>query len=250
MHEFNYRRQYDYEIGEYDLMEKTFIEIARSQTRPFWEGSFNHPFILQLQDGTLPIENFRYYLIQDAYYLRHFSALYKKVAEITEEPALKTQMLENAGHLAEGELAIRANFFEELAVTDDELKGTGVAPTAYHYVSHMYRQLVENNDAIAAASLLPCSWLYFEIGQRLRQLNVTSPVPIYQRWIETYGGEEASEAIEKECALLNRLYAESSQEEKDSMVSAFVISARMEFNFWEMAFNFETWPEGIQHDDK
>lgn len=38
MHEFNYRRQYDYEIGEYDLMEKTFTEIARSQTRPFWEG--------------------------------------------------------------------------------------------------------------------------------------------------------------------------------------------------------------------
>lgn len=189
-------------------------------------------------------------MIQDAYYLRHFSALYEKVAKITEEPALKTQMLENAGHLAEGELAIRANFFEELAVTDDELKGTGVAPTAYHYVSHMYRQLVENNDAIAAASLLPCSWLYFEIGQRLRQLNVTSPVPIYQRWIETYGGEEASEAIEKECALLNRLYAESSQEDQNSMVSAFVVSARMEFNFWEMAFNFETWPEGIQHDDK
>ena len=72
MHEFNCRRQYNYEIGEYDLMKKTFTEIARSQTRPFWEGSFNHPFILQLQDGTLPIENFRYYLIQDAYYLRLF----------------------------------------------------------------------------------------------------------------------------------------------------------------------------------
>ena len=79
---------------------------------------------------------------------------------------------------------------------------------------------------------------------------MTLLVSIYQRWIETYGGEEASEAIEREYALLNRLYAESSQEEKDSMVSAFVVSARMEFNFWEMAFNFETWPEGIQHVDK
>ena len=37
---------------------------------------------------------------------------YEKVAEITEEPALKTQMLENASHLAEGELAIRANFLK------------------------------------------------------------------------------------------------------------------------------------------
>lgn len=229
-------------------MKETFIEIVRKQTTPYWEGSFNHSFIVQLQEGTLPIESFRYYLIQDAYYLRHFSALYKRVAEITSNPILQMQMLDNANDLAKGELAIRANFFEELAITDTELQATGVAPTAYHYVSHMYRQLVENNDVVAAASLLPCSWLYFEIGQRLRQSNMTSPVAIYQAWIETYGGDEAGEAIERECALLNRLYAESSQEEQESMISAFVISARMEFNFWEMAYSFEKWPVGIAND--
>lgn len=229
-------------------MKETFIEIVRKQTTPYWEGSFNHPFIVQLQEGTLPIESFRYYLIQDAYYLRHFSALYKRVAEITSNPILQMQMLDNANDLAKGELAIRANFFEELAITDTELQATGVAPTAYHYVSHMYRQLIENNDVVAAASLLPCSWLYFEIGQRFRQSNVASPVAIYQAWIETYGGEEAREAIERECTLLNHLYAESSQEDQESMISAFVISARMEFNFWEMAFNFEKWPVGIAND--
>lgn len=229
-------------------MKKTFIETAREQTVPYWEGSFKHPFIVQLQEGTLPIENFRYYLIQDSYYLRHFSALYERVAKITDEPRLRMQMMNNARDLAKGELAIRAKFFEEMAITDEELNETGVAPTAYHYVSHMYRQLIENNDAIAAASLLPCSWLYFEIGERLRAANVTSPVAIYQDWIETYGGEEAREAIEKECALLNRLYAESSKENQENMISAFVISARMEFNFWEMAYKFEKWPAGIAND--
>ena len=52
-------------------MEKSFTEIVREQTTPYWEGSFKHPFIIQLQEGSLPIENFRYYLIQDSYYLIH-----------------------------------------------------------------------------------------------------------------------------------------------------------------------------------
>lgn len=53
-------------------MEKSFTEIVREQTTPYWEGSFKHPFIVQLQEGSLPIENFRYYLIQDSYYLIHW----------------------------------------------------------------------------------------------------------------------------------------------------------------------------------
>ena len=230
-------------------MEKSFTEIVREQTTPYWEGSFKHPFIVQLQDGSLPIENFRYYLIQDSYYLIHFSELYRKVAEKTSVSELRTLMMNNAANLAKGELAIRANFFKDLDITEEEINLTQISPTTYHYVSHMYRQLVAHNAAIAAASLLPCSLLYFDIGRRLRLLNVTSPVPIYQKWIETYGGDEASEALEKECALLNRLYAESKKDDQEMMISAFVISAKLEFNFWEMAYKLEKWPEGIINDN-
>ena len=46
-----------------------FSEIARQQVVPYWEGSFSHPFLTELQAGTLDPAIFRYYLIQDAYYL-------------------------------------------------------------------------------------------------------------------------------------------------------------------------------------
>ena len=49
--------------------------------------------------------------------------------------------------------------FEELAITEEEVAATPIAPTAYHYVSHMYRQLIEGTPKTAAASMLPCSWL-------------------------------------------------------------------------------------------
>jgi len=227
-------------------MNRTFTEIVRKQTRPYWEGSFLHPFILELQQGQLAKEKFRYYLIQDAYYLHHFSKIYQKVAELTDNSILREQMNANGKALAQGELLIRASFFEELRITEEEVQNTPIAPTTYHYVSHMYRQLAEGNAIVTAASLLPCAWLYFEIGQTLQKRKVQSPEPLYQRWIETYGNIEASKAIEKECLLLNRLYDESqSKVEQAQMISAFVISAKMEFSFWEMAYQLETWPEGI-----
>lgn len=230
------------------MINQTFTEIARAQTRPYWEGSFQHPFLVQLQNGTLPLEKFRYYLIQDSYYLHHFSILYNKVAEQTKNAELQQQMIENAASLAKGELAIRAEFFEKLAITEEEVRETPIAPTTYHYVSHMYRQLVESNDWVAAASLLPCSWLYFEIGKALQDSKIQSPMPVYQKWINTYGESEAQKVIDKECTLLNRLYNKSTPEQQEKMVSAFVISTKMEFNFWEMAYQLETWPSGIENE--
>jgi len=68
------------ECGEMSVL---FTEIVRAQTKPYWEGSFLHPFLTELQAGTLPMEKFRYYLIQDCYYLTHFARLYALVAERT-----------------------------------------------------------------------------------------------------------------------------------------------------------------------
>lgn len=225
-------------------MKPLFTEIVRKKTVPYWEGSFTHPFLVELREGILPIEKFRYYLIQDCYYLTHFSNLYLQVANRTSNESLRKQMEENAQHLAEGELTVRAHFFKELSIDEDEIKRIEIAPTAYHYVSHMYRQLIEGNDWVVVASLLPCSWLYFDIGQTFRASESQSSIPVYQQWIETYGGPEAKETIEKECQMLNDVYRESSPEIQQQMITAFVISAKMEFSFWEMAYQLEEWVPG------
>ena len=47
-----------------------FTDIAMELSKEAWQASFQHPFVLQLQEGTLEPDIFRYYLIQDAYYLR------------------------------------------------------------------------------------------------------------------------------------------------------------------------------------
>lgn len=87
-----------------------FSEKARQQVVPYWEGSFTHPFITELQAGTLDPAIFRFYLIQDAYYLQHFTHLYTLIAAQTQEPELKAYALQSAEGLAQGEITIRHDF--------------------------------------------------------------------------------------------------------------------------------------------
>ncbi|MDM8213565.1 thiaminase II [Enterococcus hirae] len=219
-----------------------FTTEAKKASQPYWEDSFTHPFVSELKAGNLSPARFRYYLLQDRYYLEHFSKLYHLIAQKSKDAEVARMMAESAEHLAAGELAIRERFFAELTITADEIQTTPVAPTAYHYVSHMYRQLAAGSIPAAVAGMLPCAWLYQEIGTRF--VSSGSPHPLYQRWIATYAGEEGAVLVAKQRVLVDRLHAESSAEVQQQMKEAFVISARMEYAFWEMAYTLETWKEG------
>ena len=216
-----------------------FTELAREKSSIFWERSFEHPFIQGLVSGELAPEVFRYYLLQDRYYLEHFSKLYFLIAEKSDSEEIQAHLRLNAEELKNGEIFVREGFFKELEIGEQEILETPVAPTAYHYVSHMYRQLVDGTVNTAIAGMLPCAWLYHEIGLRL--IDRGSSNALYQRWIETQASEEAAAQIEKECAIINQLYQESNESEREKMLEAFVISSKMEYEFWEMSMNLEKW---------
>ena len=40
-----------------------------------WLRYLCHPFITQMADGTLPLEKFRYYMLQDYLYLRDYTKI-------------------------------------------------------------------------------------------------------------------------------------------------------------------------------
>ena len=191
-----------------------FTELAREKSSIFWERSFEHPFIQGLVSGELAPEVFRYYLLQDRYYLEHFSKLYFLIAKKSASEEIQAHLRLNAEELKNGEIFVREGFFKELEIGEQEILETPVAPTAYHYVSHMYRQLIDGSVNSAIAGMLPCAWLYHE---------------------------EATVQIAKECDIINRLYQESDEQEQEQMLEAFLISSKMEADFWEMALVLEKW---------
>ncbi|MCI0790742.1 MAG: thiaminase II, partial [Chloroflexi bacterium] len=49
-----------------------FSEELRRDLDSVWERIFSHPFLKEVQAGSLPLEKFRYYVIQDYHYLEGF----------------------------------------------------------------------------------------------------------------------------------------------------------------------------------
>ena len=53
-----------------------YSEQLYRQVCSIWQSYETHPFLLGLFDGTLPIEKFRFYMIQDYLYLLDYSKVF------------------------------------------------------------------------------------------------------------------------------------------------------------------------------
>lgn len=219
----------------------SFTTEARAAAEELWEKSKKHAFIQEIQAGTLPSAVFRYYLLQDRYYLEQFAKIHQKAAELAVLEEEKQLFLAGVTGLEEAEIAVREGFFKELGITEAEIAAVPIAPTAYHYTTHMYSELLSGSTARTAAALLPCYWLYQEIGEHL--IESGSSHPLYQRWIETYDSEGYKEAVTRQRELTDRLAQSATATERQAMLQGFLVSSYQEWKFWEMAYVQEKWED-------
>ena len=68
--------------------------------------------------------------------------------------------------------------------------------------------------------------------------------------VETYITDELEQQIKEEEALVNQLYRESDETDKQKMLEAFHRSVHMEAKFWEMAYQHQTWMSDLQSLEK
>ncbi|KAF1298861.1 thiaminase II [Enterococcus sp. JM4C] len=198
-----------------------------------------HPFIKELQKGTLAEDKFRFYLIQDYFYLQAFAEIHRTAADSTEDLEIKKLFLQNIAGIERSEISVRETFFAELSITEEEIRQTDMAPNTYHYISHLYRAAYSGSVGQMVSALLPCYWLYQEIGDAL--IAEGSPHSLYQRWIETYESEGYKLTVEAQKNLTNQLAEAASEEEQQLMEETFVISSYEELYFWEMSYQKEEW---------
>lgn len=220
----------------------TFCEKVRKDMDVYFKASFHHPFVRGIADGTLPLETFKFYMLQDAYYLKHYTKVLALAAAKATTDEDVQYFLQKAQFIHEAELELHRKTFKDLAVTPEEIEQFEVAPAAYNYVSHMYQTVFTGDVAEAFAAIFPCPWLYQEIGQQLKQ--ATPAEPLYQEWIALYASEDMKETIAQQQKMMNRLAL--AQPEKENIFSAhFKKSCYYEWQFWEMAWTTQHWMQGV-----
>ena len=199
-----------------------------------------HPFIAGLTDGSLNRHAFQFYVVQDALYLGAFArALALTAARAPSEQEILMFCQHAAGAL-EVERALHAGFFRDFRLSDEQVASTPLAPTTLAYTNHLLTITSTGSFPEAVAALLPCYWIYQQVGTSLLQHG--SPDPLYQRWIDTYGGDDFAQIVNNVLALTDQIGHDANTNTLERMKDHFHTSSRYEWMFWDMGYRQEPWP--------
>jgi thiaminase (transcriptional activator TenA) len=208
--------------------------------QPIYAAILRHPFVRGLTDGTLPRESFRFYAIQDALYLRDFARGLSLAAARAPEDEWIIMFNEHAAGALRVERALHESFFAEWGVTSTDVATTPLAPTNLAYTSYLLAVAYGAPFHEAIAALLPCYWIYWEVGRELERAG--SPDPLYARWIGTYASEEFGSVVRAVLEATDRTADRVGAVERDRMRQHFTTTSRYEWMFWEMGYRREAWP--------
>jgi len=209
---------------------------AWQSINPVYASILQMPFIQELTNGTLPLEKFQFYLMQDSLYLEHFGrALAIVGAKANAIPdmlaffrfAETTIIVENALH---------ESYFKDFGVTERAI----MQPACHHYTHFLKSTVAIEAVEIGMAAVLPCFWIYKAVGDYIYKHQQKENNP-YQKWIDTYAGEEFGIAVQNAIDICDRNAAQTTDAIRAKMTEAFVASSRLEYDFWEAAYINRKW---------
>lgn len=211
--------------------DKTWEEI-----KPIYQKIIEMPFIKELKNGTLPLEKFQFYMGQDSFYLENFARSLALISARAQNIDHALQFIRFAEGAIVVEKALHDSYFQEYGL-DNRGK---IEPTTHHYISFLKSTAALDQVEVAMAAVLPCFWIYQEVGNYIYNNKVDKNNP-YQNWINTYAGDEFEELVTKAKNICNLVAENCTQAQQQKMTQAFVTASHLEFMFWDSAYNFNRW---------
>ncbi|MGV9802473.1 thiaminase II [Mycobacterium sp. NPDC003449] len=210
------------------------------EIEPTFTAILSHPFLTGLTDGTLDEKAFAQYVAQDAHYLRDYARALAIVGAKAPTLSDTAMFARHAAEVFDVELALHGELLPELGLDPAALDETPVTPTTRAYTSYLIATAYGGSFAEGLGAVLPCYWIYARVGTEL--LGRGSPDRRYQRWIDSYGGEEFAATVAEVLALTDRVGQTLDPAEEAVARAHFAVTARYEWMFFDAAHRLERWP--------
>lgn len=215
----------------------TTTERLLKAAAPVWETFHDHPFVLGMQDGTLPEEKFRYYIMQDYLYLIEYAKVF--AVGIAKSSRLDVMQLfaSYIQAIINGEMDIHNGYMGKLRIRQSELDAMPISLDNRSYTAYMLSAAYAGGEAETLAAILSCALSYEAIAKQMAQ---RSPAcvddPLYGDWVKGYISERYHRNNEILIEMMERLSAGLSEAELCALEDIFVTCSRYEKRFWDMAW--------------
>jgi thiaminase/transcriptional activator TenA len=219
---------------------ESFSQRAWQRNHTIYDAILAMPFNQELMDGTLAESRFKHYMIQDAHYLEGFA----RALSLASAKGLNADHVVHFASAAQTaiivERSLHADFFRQFGITSEAFAAAEPTPVCEHYVSYLLRVAALEPFEMALAALLPCFWIYREVGKHIHA-RAAKHNP-YQAWIDTYAGEDFEKAVDAVIAVVDGVASHASPRTLESMHHAFTRATQLEWLFWDSAYREATWP--------
>ncbi|WP_232301674.1 TenA family protein [Nesterenkonia jeotgali] len=220
-----------------NMSARRFTEQAWASTARIRAAIDELPFLQQLEDGSLPREVFEHYMGQDALYLTAYARALAACAAQSSDPEHIIFWSRAAAGAIEEERALHASHVMDFSTVQP-------SPTTVAYTSYELALASAGSLPVLAASVLPCFWIYDDVGTRLKARVGGLEQHPYADWISAYGDPEFHELTETAKRVVDELAATASEATLAAMHAAYQRASQYEWMFWDAAHRQENWPVG------
>jgi thiaminase/transcriptional activator TenA len=207
---------------------------------PIWASQLQHPFVKGLEDGTLEVDRFKRWVLQDYRYLKEFARIFGWAVAKADSLESMSWYAEVLNLTLNTEMELHRQYATRFGLTAAELEEEPMWPTTRAYTDFLVRTAADGDMLDLLAALLPCAWGYVYLARKLAE----APPPDDQRyadWITQYASDEFAQALDWLRNELDSLADSISEEKRIRLKEIFLVSSRYEWRFWEMCWEGESW---------
>lgn len=215
-----------------------FSDQLLADGKAIWDAQKEHPFVTELAAGTLAEESFLHWVKQDYRYLLDYARVFAIASAKADTEADMTHLMGVAHTILDYEMDLHRDFAAHYEITREELETVQKAPTCVAYTNFLVRTAHEGSIAEIAAAIYPCGQGYLDVANHMA--DIADGDHQYTPFIEKYTSEAFIEAVDWMTDFLDRM-ADQYPGSHAAMREAFLMSARLEHQFWEMCYTCETW---------
>ena len=199
------------------------------------------PLLTELADGTLEPHRFSEYLAQDDFYLRGYGRALATLAGRAPTAEATAFWALGAGESVAAEVELHATLMADPRLAGQP-RAAKASPTTRAYVSFLQASVAFEPYPVGVAAVLPCYWVYADVGERLAATASQLAGHPYSAWVAAYVDPAVREATATAIRLLDEAAAQADAPTRAAMLEAFEAATWYEHEFWARSYELEAWP--------
>lgn len=221
-------------------MKNTTTERLLHATQDIWEGYLKHPFVRGIADGSLAIQKFRFYLLQDYVYLFDYAKVFAQGVVKSRDPEVMRMFSSYVASILGGEMEIHRGYMKRLDISEQDAARVQPSLSNSSYTAYMRAVAAEEGPAEIMAAVLSCALSYEYIAKWIvANYPDADKHEFYGEWVQGYASESYAEENRRLVAYMEQLSAHYTEPQLQRLTDIFVACSRYEGMFWDMAWNEE-----------